>query len=428
MKVALFGCGVVGSRVADLLLCDNSNFELKKVLVKDLSKSRLRASSGKSFSRLLFTKDPSEIIEDPEIELIIEVLGNEQPALDYLLQSLERKKHVISANKELISKHGGKLFAKAREKGVCLKIDASVGGGIPVISNLLENLKTSEISEIWGVLNGTTNYILSEMAKKSSFNQALADAQAKGYAEPDPRNDLEGLDTKYKISILASIAFKKNIDPDQVDCQGISKISQADFSFAEEEGFALRLLGFAKKQPENKSINIFVHPYLILNGLSLAKIEGVLNAVHFKGDLIQELTLIGPGAGADPTSNAILSDALSILEKRYSLESLAEIYQENSSSQEINILLGEGKFYLRLTVEDRAGVLKEITKSFSDRQISIKSISQKVLKNQKNKPGQASLFLLTHQTNEQIFKETVEQLEKLTTVKSVDCILKVLEF
>jgi len=425
MKVALLGCGVIGSRVAELLL-NNLNFELEKILVKDLKKNRTR-SSGEVFPKSIFTTDPAQIIKNPEIELIIELLGNEQPALNYVLESIENKKHVVSANKELISKHGKQLFQRALENKVCLKIDASVGGGIPVISNLVENLKTSEITEILGILNGTTNYILSQMSNKSkSFENALKDAQAKGYAEPDPSNDLYGFDTKYKISILASIAFNQVIDPEEINCLGISNITALDFQFAKELDSSIKLLGSAYKRPD-QSINVSVQPYLVPNDLILSKIDGVLNAVQFKGDLVQELTLIGPGAGPDPTSNSILSDALAILEKRYSLENL-RVYS-NQNAQQINSTPEEGKFYLRLTVQDKAGVLKEITKVFSDSQISIESISQKLLETTESGSHfeKANLILLTHRTNKILFEQTVRELKKLPEVNSIECTLKVLE-
>ena len=403
--------------MASLLLSNKlPELKLKKVLIKDKNKKRAIPSE-------YLTDNPNDILEDPEIDLIIELMGIEQPALEYILKGLQNKKHLVTANKELIAKHGLKIFEIASQNKVQVRLDATVGGGIPIINTLLDSLKANRISSVVGILNGTTNYILTKMKKGQDFASALKKAQDKGYAEPDPTNDVDGIDAKYKISILASLAFRTYISPEKVQCCGIRSISAADFSFAKELDFSIKLLGIAHRFEDNK-IAISVHPCLIPLSQPLAQIDGVLNAIQVRGNLIQELLLVGPGAGPKPTSSALLGDALAVMRQETLYNLMPYEAKPLVFSQD-----GESRFYLRLTVKDQIGVIRDLGGILAQNEISLESIAQKT--HQEEKPleeiGEATLVMLTHQVKENTFQKALQQISEMAQVKRIDCSLKVFE-
>ena len=434
IQIGLLGCGVIGTQVATELLngnlncklADKNKIKLKKILVNDLNKSR-----GNSIPESLFTNSPDEILLDPDIDIIIEVMGGEKPAYDCVIKAIQNSKHLVTANKELIAKHGPQIFGLAHEKKVQIKLDATVGGGIPIINTIMDSLKANQITEVVGILNGTTNYILSEMKNsKKTLEAALKEAQDKGYAESDPTNDLEGIDAKYKTSILASLAFHQYIAPDQVQSHGIKSISPADFHFAEELGFSIKLLGLAK-QFEDGHISASVYPSLVDADQPLARIDGVLNAVEVRGDLIRELMLVGPGAGPKPTSSAILGDLLSLIKNISSdfplpykvLPANARSKAEESSSNE------KYRFYTRLRVNDKVGVIRDLGIILAKHQISLESISQKAHTPDSSweKEGEATLIFLTHSIGEDKLQIALDEIKQLNPVNEICCILRVFE-
>ncbi len=409
LNIGLLGCGTIGYQVAlELISKKFENLNLKKILVKDSKKIR------ENIDKSLFTTKAEEILQDPNIDLIVEVLGNEQPALDYVLTAINQKKHVVTANKELMAKHGKKIFSLALEQGVHVQMEAAVAGGIPVINTVQNDLKANHITEIIGILNGTTNYILSEMKGGEEFEEALKQAQEKGYAEPDPTNDLEGYDSKYKISILASLAFRKYISPDSVSCVGIRSISKKDFDLAKEMGFSIKLLGRAKLL-NDKSLSINVSPYLISLDNPLSQVDGVLNAVEIKGDLVGELMLIGAGAGPKPTASSILGDILTIKNKGHKVF-LPYNCKESFVITDKNI----SKFYLRLEVNDEKGVIRDIGCVLAENGLSIEAIVQK------KEIDSACLTLITHEIEEALFFSSLKSVEKLSSVKKISSNFRVL--
>lgn len=424
MRIGLLGCGTIGSCVAqELLSAKYEGLELVKILVRDLSKAR------QNLPQSLFTDKASEIIENSNIDLIIETLGGEEPAKTHISNALKNNKHVVTANKELIAKHGKELFELAEKNKKALMLEASVGGGIPVISTIQSDLKANKIHEVIGILNGTTNYILTEMKNGKDFSEALREAQAKGYAEPDPTNDIEGFDAKYKISILASLAFGSYISPSKVTCKGIKEVCRRDFEFAKELGFAIKLVGRARRV-HDKKLSIDVYPYLIPFSNPLSQIDGVLNCVSVKGNLVGSLMLVGAGAGAKPTSSSILGDVLAIstgkysnFKSPYSNKNQAELSVFNDDLPENNF-----KFYLRLKVNDQVGVMRDIGAILAENGVSLEAIIQKQAEKQKEQEEQGTyLILITHLVSEDQFMKSLKGVKKLDSIIEVSSLMKVLE-
>ncbi len=306
------GLGVIGSAVARVLLEKGEVFSkqlgapvvLSRVLERDLAKA-----DALSLDRAIVTTDGEDFFAGLEADIVIELLGGEKPAYDYMKWALQSGRYVATANKEVMAKHGPELLALAREKGVDILYEASVGGGIPIIAPLKRDLLANEITAISAIINGTTNYILTSMSKEGrDFGEALQRAQSLGYAEADPTNDVEGIDAAYKLSILSSLAFRTTVTPDQVYREGITKLSAKDFRYAREMGYAIKLLAVGKR--EGASIQVRVHPVLLAETEPLAMVDGVLNAIQVEGDLIKRVMFEGPGAGPQPTSSAVVSDVL----------------------------------------------------------------------------------------------------------------------
>lgn len=421
MRIGLLGCGTIGSCVAqELLSAKYEGLELVKILVRDLSKDR------QNLPQSLLTDKASEITENPDIDLVIETLGGEEPAKTHISNALKNNKHVVTANKELIAKHGKELFELAEKNKKALMLEASVGGGIPVISTIQSDLKANKIHEVVGILNGTTNYILTEMKNGKDFSEALREAQAKGYAEPDPTNDIEGFDAKYKISILASLAFGSYISPSKVTCKGIKEVCRRDFEFAKELGFAIKLVGRARRV-HDKKLSIDVYPYLIPFLNPLSQIDGVLNCVSVKGNLVGSLMLVGAGAGAKPTSSSILGDVLAIstgkysnFKSPYSNKSQTELSVFNDDLPENNF-----KFYLRLKVNDQVGVMRDIGAILAENGVSLEAIIQK--QGEKQEEQGTYLILITHLVPEEQFVKSLKSIKKLDAIIEVSSLMKVLE-
>ena len=421
--IGLMGLGTVGSGVARILHEKADVYarqigvplELRRVLVRDTNKKRAFAVDP-----ALLTSDSRDLLDDPEIELIIEVMGGEQPAYSYLREALTANKFVVTANKEVMAKHGGELIMLAREHQVDLLYEASVGGGIPIIAPLKRDLLANDIIGVTAIINGTTNYILTSMGKGGGgYRDALRAAQDLGYAEPDPTNDVEGIDAAYKLCILATLAFHVDVHPDSVYVEGITKLTDRDFAYAGELGYAIKLLAIARKA--DHGVQARVHPTLVSRDELLANVDGVLNAVEIEGDLMSRVLFQGPGAGSLPTTSSVVADAL---DAAVSISNA--VYWPHSLRRETGLRLMSvadvrTRYYLRIRVADQPGVLARIAGVLSDRAISIASVIQKEVDGE----GTAEIVIMTHDAIEQDVQQALDAIRALEGVAAVEQVLRV---
>ena len=422
--IGLLGLGVVGSGVARALAEKSqalaqeagSPIVLRHALVRDLNKPRTL-----SLPHGLLTTQAQDILEDDKVHIVVELTGGEEPAVKYMEEALRRGKYVVTANKEVMAKHGPRLLDLARVHGVEVRFEASVGGGIPLISPFQQDLAANRVSAIHAIINGTTNYILTRMAAEGlEFSLALKQAQALGYAEPDPTNDVEGIDAAYKLAILATIAFKSQVLPQEVYREGISRLSYRDFRYARELGFAIKLLAIAREH--DGKIEVRVHPVFLSQEALLAKVEGAFNAVQVEGDLVGQVIFYGLGAGALPTSSAVLSDILNLARKiTQGVKPIASppIGREKPVIPIENL---RTRYYLRMTVADRPGVLAQISRVLGDLQISIASVIQKETD---ERAGMAEIVIMTHPSLEASVREALKQMARLGVVKEVSNFIRV---
>ena len=415
--IGMLGAGNVGGGVVNALpkLKDryfdltNNELELLKVLVRDVNKKRL----GLSNSQL--TSEIDEVISDKRIQIVIEVLGNEQPACEYIKKCLEAGKYVVTANKEVMAKHGAELLEVAHKNNVAIFFEASVGGGIPIIGPLMRDFGANKLTSVTAIINGTTNFILTKMSEGDiSFEKALSEAQNLGYAEPDPSSDVEGIDAAYKLAILCSLAFGFDVDPYSIDRQGIRSVAEQDFRYAHDLGYTIKLLSTARLIDED--ISVSVKPTLINLNKPLAKVDGVLNAIQIEGDLIDQVMFVGPGAGSQPTASAVLADVLELVRNhldrgsysvsRGSLKSMSVQSKSNVQS----------RYYLRLIVQDQVGVLAEIAQSLGNQGVSIASMIQS---GEFSVGDTVELVLTTHSAYESAILSAIEHVKKINAVQEV---------
>lgn len=422
--IGLMGLGVVGGGVAEALIRKNAMLaeeigcppELRKVLVRDRAKPR-----SVSVDAHLLTVDPEQILADPGIDIVIEVIGGEKPALEYIRRALLRGKHVVTANKEVIAKHGAELLSMAQEKGVSLQYEASVGGGIPLLLPLHHSLLANDITTIYAIINGTTNYILTKMSsERMDFGVALKKAQELGYAEADAGNDIEGRDAAYKLAILATVAFHSVVGPEDIYCQGISRLCEVDFRYAKELGYEIKLLAIAKKR--DGAVEARVHPVFIPAGILLAKVDGVYNAVQIEGDLVGKLIFYGRGAGAQPTASAIISDVIGIGRVICTGEKGGARRRPPQPIAIRPISELETRYYLRMSIADRPGVLAQIAKILGDRSISIASVIQKEAD---DVTQTAEIVIMTHPAREEFMQQSLSEMERLSGVREVCNLIRV---
>ncbi|MDK2906668.1 MAG: homoserine dehydrogenase [Petrotoga sp.] len=430
IKVGLLGCGTVGGGVYNILTTKKKDIErklgeeiqIKRILVNEKNKKRKYDVDAS-----LLTEDYKEIIEDPEIQLVVELIGGETPTLGYIKEAINHHKNIVTANKLILAKYGREIFQLAKNNNVKVYYEGSVGGGIPIIKTLKESMIANKIGRIYGILNGTTNYILTQMTEKSiDFEDALKKAQSLGYAESDPYFDVSGLDCAYKISILSSLAFESFIDVNSIYVEGIDKIEREDIEIAEELGYTIKLLAIGKRY-EDKMLDIRVHPTFIPKSNPLSKINGVYNVVQIHGDVVGDIMIYGQGAGEMPTASAVVAD---IMEAAKSIKYHIENHIENEYS--IGRLNGlkligtdeiENSFYIRLRVNDIPGVFAKIAKAFGDNEVSIASVIQKHRLN-----PVVPIFLLTHPIEEKKMKKAIDSLKELDDVIEIKNIIRVEDF
>ena len=417
--IGLMGLGVVGSKVAQVLMERGDMISsrvgvpitLARVLVRDPHKKR------SAHILPLITLESEEITQNPKIDIVVELMGGENPATSYIREALNYGKHVVTANKEVVAKYGPELLTLAAKKGVEFLFEPSVGGGIPLVYPLSREFSLDKIESIIAIINGTTNLILTQMAQGADFASALKNAQELGYAEPDPQNDIQGLDCAYKLSILATLGFRNIIHPHEIYAEGISKLCPRDFEYAQELGYTIKLLSIAKD--EGGYVEARVHPTLIPQSSSLAKVDGVYNAVQIEGDLVGKVMFYGEGAGASPTSSAVISDIIEAAQKV-----VREVKSQTISLGQERALRPMGevrtRYYLRMRVEDKPGVLAQIAKALGDNEISISSVIQK-----ETSSGSAEVVIMTHIASEGKMRRAREEMELLPSVLQIESFIRV---
>jgi len=424
--IGLMGLGVIGGQVARVLLdraellaeragCPLSLSKVK-VLPEDLTRPQARQMPAR-----LFTTDIDDFFAEPGIDIVVEAIGGEDPAREYLRRAITSGKHVVTSNKEVIAKHGAELVSLAKQHGVSLNYEASVGGGIPLIAPFKHDLTANELRGIYAIINGTTNYILTRMAKEGiDFATALKHAQQLGYAEPNPENDIEGIDATYKLAILASLAFQTQVRPDDIHHEGISRLDSRDFRYARELGFAIKLLAIAKLS--DNSIEVRVHPVFIPEDSFLAKVDGVYNAVLVEGDLVGKVIFFGEGAGALPTSSAVIADVVRAA-REIVLGASSETFWKLESKNSIKPMSEiETRYYLRVNAADRPGVLAQISKVFGDLSISIASAIQQETERDTQT---AEIVIMTYPAREKAMQQAIRELEKLSAVNEISNFIRV---
>lgn len=410
-NIAVLGAGNIGSAVIERLFnMDNSLLDItvKKVLVSDINKDR-------SIDKGLLTDNIDDIINDNDIDVVIEVLGRIDPGKEYIKSLLSSGKSVITANKDIIANCGKELIELAQKHNTNLYFEAAVAAGIPVLKPLIENLRAEELTRVSGIINGTSNFILTAMEEGSSYKDALKDAQELGYAEPDPTNDVEGIDAKYKAIILSMICFGATPTNDDVFTKGISEITKEDFSWAERLGKTIKLVAIVDNE---QGFNARVAPVLLDTKHPLASIRGALNAVVVEGENIDQLVFSGPGAGAAPTASAIIGDVLSACHQLDSKQSNWYPLRENKHGNKDfdNV---HSSWFLRLSVADEPGVLAEIAGTLGNNNVSIESVIQE------GRGDKAELVLITHEAPEKALETSLKQLASLSSVTAVMSTLRV---
>jgi homoserine dehydrogenase len=386
--LGMLGLGTVGTGVVQLL-ADEKHLSLKKIAVRDPAKKRTVTLPCP------VTTDIAEVIDDPEIEVVIEVMGGEQPALEMMRRAIERRKHIVTANKEVLAKHGPELFQLARNRGVAIFFEASVAGGIPLISTMHKGLEANQINSVTGILNGTTNFILSRMEEnKESYESALAQAQSLGFAEADPTNDVDGHDVGYKLSILSALAFGQFVRPDSIYKEGIRSITAEDIAQANEFGYRIKLVGITSRNRDSQQkFDVRVHPMLVPLSHPLASVSGSNNGILVDGNAVGEITMVGPGAGQMPTASAVVGDIIN-LSSALQLPDFATYFQPTIALDWADTAQpGQwtSPYYLRLSVSDTPGVIGRIGTIFGNHSVSIQSIIQRGT----HETG-ATIIILTH--------------------------------
>ncbi len=422
INIGLLGCGTVGSGVVELLQKNKETIAqrtgdtiaLKKVLEKD--KDRCRALG---ISDDMLADDLNDILNDADINIVVELIGGIEPAFTYIMKAMQAGKHVVTANKDLIAVKGKELFDTAEENRIDFYFEASVAGGIPIVYPLKQSLAANRIQEVIGILNGTTNYILTKMSREGQeFSQVLAEAQQLGYAESDPTADVEGLDAARKIAILSSIAFNSRTTLDDVYVEGITSITPADIKYARELGYVIKLLAIAKEDEEGR-VQTRVHPAFLPLGHPLAAVNDVFNAVFVRGDAVGEVMHFGRGAGKMPTASAVVGD---IIEIGRNLQ-----YQSNArigcTCYETKTFLGiqelQAKYYIRMMVKDRPGVLAGIASVFGNNNVSIASVLQKT-----SEADMAELILITHKVREQDLQDSLTVFKGMNIVGAINNVIR----
>ncbi|HRZ52441.1 MAG TPA: homoserine dehydrogenase [Candidatus Contendobacter sp.] len=421
VKVGLLGLGTVGGGVTRVLARNAEEISRRagrEIIITHAAAKNLNTTTANTAGMKL-TGEALEVVDDPEISIIVELMGGYEPARSLALRALANGKHVVTANKALIAKHGNEIFAAARAAGMMVGFEAAVAGGIPIIKAIREGLAGNRIEWVAGIINGTANFILTAMREQGrDFPEVLAEAQALGYAEADPTFDIKGIDAAHKLTILASIAFGIPLQFDQVYIEGISHISREDVAYAEQLGYRVKHLGIARRDVDG--VQVRVHPTLIPQRHLLASVSGVMNAVLVKGDAVGQSLYYGAGAGAEPTASAVVADIVDVVrtltaDPENRVPHLAFQADALSDLPVLPMASVETACYLRLQAQDRPGVLADVTRILADRDISIEALVQK-----EPAPGASDvpIILLTYEVQEQRMNDAIAAIEALDSIRA----------
>jgi homoserine dehydrogenase len=424
IRIGLLGSGTVGGGTIAVLARNQEEISRRVGRKMEIASiyARTPAKAQKAVQEAgiacMISGDAHAIVSDPSIDIVVELIGGTTLAKELVLAAIANGKHVVTANKSLLATHGNEIFSAARAKGVMVMFEAAVAGGIPIIKALREGLVANRIEWIAGIINGTTNFILSEMCSKGlSFAEVLKTAQEKGYAEADPTFDIEGIDAAHKLTIMSALAFGIPMQFEKAHIEGITKIEAQDIRYAEEMGYRIKLLGIAKRREHGFELR--VHPTLIPTRRLIANVEGVMNAVLVKGDAAGATLYYGAGAGASPTASAVIADLVDVArlitaDPKNRVPSLA--FQHDKMGEEAILAAGEivTSYYLRLRVEDKHGVLADITRILADQEISIDAMLQK---EPEEGEEQTDIILLTHDTVEKNVNAAIAKIESLSTTR-----------
>jgi homoserine dehydrogenase len=423
VKIGLLGLGTVGTGVVRIIEGHQEDLQrqvgcpvlIERILVQHVDKERtIHIDSNK------LTEDPWSVINSPEIDVIIEVMGGIGLAKEYILAALERGKHIVTANKDLMAQHGQEILQKASEKGCDVFYEASVAGGVPILRTLVEGFSSDRIYKMMGIVNGTTNYILTKMSQEgASYNDVLKEAKDLGYAESDPTSDVEGYDAAYKMTILATLGFHAKIKYEDVKVKGISKVSKEDIAYAKKLGYEMKLLGIAENQ--DGYVSISVEPTMVKQDHPLAAVNGVFNAIYVYGEAVGETMFYGRGAGEMPTATSVVADIVAVIKN---LKLGVNGQRGSNSYLEKKIKTAEqieAKYFVLLYVEDKAGVLARITQVFAQFEVSLESVIQ-----QPNTINpKAELVIITHNASKANMEKVLEAFNKLDVVEEVQSVYRV---
>jgi len=425
INIGLIGFGNVGCGVIKILqqrkafLAQKIGIEIaiKKICDKDTTKKR-----DVLIDKSLLTSDANLVLNDPAIDIVVELMGGTTLAKDYILSALKKGKHVVTANKALLAEHGLELFAEASERGKNIYFEASVGAGIPIIKSIREGLIANKFSCVFGIVNGTSNYVLTQMSDENcTFSTALSAAQVKGFAEKDPSLDIQGIDSAHKLVLLTYLAFGRIVNLKDIFIEGISHISLADINYAKELGYTIKLLAIAKK--EGNELEVRVHPTFLPQEHLLASVDGVFNAIYVSSDLAGDLMFYGPGAGQLSAASAVVSDIVDLTQ-----DIKAGLFRPTLNTVEDNLIKGlrkidefENKYYIRIMAIDKPGVLAKISGILAKYGISIASVTQK----EKLKSQVVPVVMITHQAKEKSLRSALKMIDKLTDIKEKSIAIRI---
>lgn len=421
VRLGILGMGTVASGLANIIEMNrtkiintlNKELIINKVLVNNLDKKR-----NVNLPKEVYTKDAYEVINDKDAEIIVELIGGINPAYEYIKAALNNKKHVVTANKALIATHGEELESIAAENGVKLMYEASVGGGIPILNTMRENLSANEFDSVFGIINGTTNYILTQMTENGwEYEEAVKEAQRLGFAEADPSSDVEGDDAAYKLSILAALAFGQRVKVGEIPKEGITKISKDDIVNAKELGYNIKLLASGIKK--DSKLELRVHPAFVPVDHPLSMVKNEFNAVFLKGNAVGELMLYGKGAGAMPTGSAVLGDIMYVVKNMDKVDAISKSSPKYTVENK-----AIKKYYIRLTAHDKLGVLGRIASLFGKNGVSLSSVVQR----QKNGNDTVPLVFITHEAERKNIDAALKEISSIDVVTEINSIILVEDF
>jgi homoserine dehydrogenase len=419
VRIGMLGCGVVGSSVARLLLADTAELSTRAGVKIELSRIAVRTIKPyEGINPALFTTDPFSIVNDPEIDLIIEVIGGIEPARELIMTAIENRKSVVTANKALLASHGAEMFTAAYAKGEDIYYEASVAGAIPIIRPMRDSLAGDFVTRLMGIVNGTTNYILTKMHEDNrEFSDVLKEAQTLGYAEADPTADVEGFDAAAKAAILSGLAFHTRVTVDDVYREGISKITLEDVNIAKSMDHVIKLLAISELTPADE-ISVRVHPVMLHKSHPLASVRDAYNAVFVEAESAGSLMFYGRGAGGAPTASAILGDVVAVA-RHIALNSVGQRETDYADRDIAPIESTKTKFLIRLEVADKAGVLAAIATVFANHGVSIQTV------NQAGRNDDAEVTIVTHRATEGELKATVASLKAMDMVNKISSVIRV---